>query len=120
MYSMRRETVIVYAHVHTCVPFLFVILSLVPLVCRIQEAAKKRLEQAAKTGKLDMSSLGLPIFPKDVLTIPNLRFLALSDNNIKSIPKEVGLMTALTQLRLVGNQLTTLPAEIGSLTNLQT
>jgi internalin A len=95
--------------------------SLFPLVLVwMQEAAKKRLEQAAKTGKLDMSSLGLPIFPKDVLTIPNLRFLALSDNNIKSIPREVGLMTALTQLRLVGNQITSLPAEIGTLTNLQT
>jgi Leucine-rich repeat (LRR) protein len=85
-----------------------------------KEAAKKRLEQAAKTGKLEMSSLGLPVFPKDVIQIPNLRFLALGDNQIKTIPKEIGLMTALTQLRLVGNQLTSLPAEIGSLTNLQT
>jgi len=88
-------------------------------VCE-QEAAKKRLEQAAKTGKLDMSSLGLPIFPKDVLHIPGLRFLALGDNQIRSIPREIGLMTALTQLRLVGNQLTVLPSEIGNLTNLQT
>ena len=84
------------------------------------EAAKKRLEQAAKTGKLDMSSLGLPIFPKDVLTIPGLRYLALGDNHIKTVPREIGMMTALTQLRLVNNLLTSLPPEIGALTNLQT
>ena len=84
------------------------------------EAAKKRLEQAAKTGKLDMSSLGLPIFPKDVLTIPGLRYLGLGDNHIKTVPCEIGMMTALTQLRLVNNQLTSLPPEIGALTNLQT
>jgi Leucine-rich repeat (LRR) protein len=85
-----------------------------------QEGFKKRLETAYKTGKLELSSMGLPIVPVDVFSIPNLRSLSLADNQIKTVSRDIGLLSAVTQLRLSGNQLTTLPLEIGTLTGLQT
>ena len=58
---------------------------------RHQDKAKKQLEAAVKTGKLDLSGMNLPIFPQDIFAIPNLRNLTLADNQIRSIPKEVFL-----------------------------
>lgn len=55
----------------------------------LQDKAKKQLEAGMKTGKLDLSSFNLPIFPQDIFAIPNLRNLTLADNQIKVLPKEV-------------------------------
>ena len=81
---------------------------------------KNKLDAAAKNGKLDLSGMGLPIFPADIFSIPNLKVLSLSDNQIRQVPPDVGLLTSLTQLRLNGHGLPTLPAELGLLINLQT
>ena len=79
-----------------------------------------RLDAAAKTGKLDMSGMGLPIIPADIFAMPNLKILSLADNQIRQVPPDIAVLSSLTQLRLSGNLISKLPPEIGLLTNLQT
>jgi Leucine-rich repeat (LRR) protein len=86
----------------------------------LQELVKGKLDAASKTGKLDMSGMGLPIIPADIFAMPNLKVLSLADNQIRQVPPDIAVLSALTQLRLSGNMITKLPAEIGLLTNLQT
>ena len=50
----------------------------------------------------------------------NLRFLDLSDNQLKSVPEEIDRLQNLETLMLYINQIERLPESIGSLSNLDT
>ena len=50
---------------------------------------------------------------------PNLRWLILTNNQLKSLPSTVGRLSQLQKLMLAGNQLQTLPEELANCKNLE-
>ena len=50
---------------------------------------------------------------------PNLRWLILTNNQLKSLPSTVGKLSQLQKLMLAGNQLQTLPEELANCKNLE-
>ena len=80
------------------------------MICKTNRAIKRlmniheRIELSKKTGKLDLSKMGLECLPELPTAINSLR---CRDNNLKSLPN---LPETLTYLDCGHNQLTTLPS----------
>lgn len=70
------------------------------------------LQQAAFTGVLSLSYVGLSHVPAQVFDLPLLRRLDLSNNEIRSLPPDLGKLRNLEQLWLNDNPLESLPDEI--------
>jgi Leucine-rich repeat (LRR) protein len=85
--------------------------------------AARNLEDAlaapAETGELHLVVGGFDAFPLEVLTLPNLRLLDLSQNLLTTLPPEIGQLTQLEVLILRGNALRQLPPEVGQMRHLQ-
>lgn len=82
---------------------------------------KPHIENAQKTGVLQLSSKGIGEFPADLMKLVKvLRTLDLSQNKIAILPKSIGDFQMLKQLVLNKNRLRELPAEIGNLKKLET
>ncbi len=71
-----------------------------------------------RTLRLDLAGMGLTTIPSEVLTLTNLRRLALDRNLLKSLPPGIGEMCALEELTLSDNAIQELPPEIANLSNL--
>lgn len=71
--------------------------------------------------KLDFSNNRLVgDLPVEFGSLPNLRVLSLSNNQLTSLPAGLGNMVGLQWVELDSNQLTSLPVEIGKLNGLHT
>jgi internalin A len=78
------------------------------------------MQEARRTGNLDLSNRRLAVLPRDIGQLTDLQSLNLRGNQLTALPPEIGQLTDLQSLELQGNQLTALPPEIGQLTSLQT
>lgn len=82
------------------------------------ELANQYLEKLRET--LDYSFKNLTEFPLEIIEqYPNLKFLDLRNNKLKTLPPEIGQLTNLNGLHLGQNELTALPPEIGKLKKLE-
>lgn len=83
---------------------------------------EKKLIHAQKTGVIQINSLDLAVFPKQIQDIAELRFdaqkwwdivpitkLDLSNNSIKEVPSEIANLKDLVSFRMQNNQLESLP-----------
>jgi Leucine-rich repeat (LRR) protein len=69
--------------------------------------------------KVDLSSRGIRVVPKEILALKMLQSLSLSFNKIGTLDPEIKQLGTLTKLVLTGNCLKTLPDEIGMLFELR-
>ncbi|TGK34862.1 hypothetical protein EHQ12_06135 [Leptospira gomenensis] len=70
--------------------------------------------------RLDLSSQGIAVLPKEVERMRNLEKINLENNKLLTLPKEIGSLQNLRELRLEGNlRFKTFPREIGQLKNLK-
>jgi len=69
---------------------------------------------------MNLYKSGLTSFPKELLKITSLKYLALRRNSISTLLKEIGFMSNLIYLDLRLNKLQKVPESIGLLTNLKT
>ena len=67
---------------------------------------------------INLTGLGLTIFPSEILSLSNLEQLELSDNQLTSIPSEIKNLLNLEYVYLDNNQITSLPSEFWRLQNL--
>ncbi len=72
-----------------------------------------------ETAELYLVGQGYGAFPMEVLQMPQLRLLDLSQNQIATLPAELGLLTQLEVLILRANAIRQIPPEIGQLQRLQ-
>lgn len=77
------------------------------------------IEEAKKTGWLNLSFCNLIALPDAMFELTNLKALSLQHNYLTALPDRLTQLTGLTELYLESNQLETLPAFIGQLTNLK-
>ena len=86
-----------------------------------KQEARRRIEQAARTGatELVLGGLRLTSVPPEITTLENLWYLDLRGNRLTTLPPEIPQLQNLRQLSLSYNQLTVLPPEIGMLQNLR-
>jgi Leucine-rich repeat (LRR) protein len=69
---------------------------------------------------LDLLDYGcIKLLPKEIGQLINLKILYLSNNKLIKLPKEIGNLINLKKLYLDENELTKLPKEIGNLINLK-
>uniref|UniRef100_A0A8C4X0U8 Leucine rich repeat containing 18b n=1 Tax=Eptatretus burgeri TaxID=7764 RepID=A0A8C4X0U8_EPTBU len=68
--------------------------------------------------KLNLSHMGLIIFPKCILQMKDIEELDLSRNGLEMLPETVGVFTQLQQLNVHSNQLQRLPNALGKLRKL--
>ncbi|XP_065152618.1 leucine-rich repeat-containing protein 18 [Paramisgurnus dabryanus] len=68
--------------------------------------------------RLDLSNIGITVFPKCLLKLRNLQELDLSRNKLKTIPEFISQFTALHWLDLHSNHIEQLPESIGRLGSL--
>ncbi|CAH8619897.1 Leucine-rich repeat-containing protein 57 [Schistosoma haematobium] len=78
-----------------------------------------RIENAEKTGVLQVSGLKLKKVPEQVKHLRNLRSLDLSNNKIENIDPWISLLKNLKVLNVENNKLKCFPAEIYLLTKLE-
>lgn len=81
---------------------------------------KDALKEPKATKRLMLRSKGLTSFPADILTLENLNFLDLENNQLQTLPGEIGTLTELKELYFVGNKLTSLPDNVSNLKKLKT
>jgi hypothetical protein len=77
------------------------------------------IEEAKKTGYLNLSFCNLIALPDTMFELTNLQALSLQHNYLTTLPDRITQLTGLTELYLESNQLETLPAFIGQLVNLK-
>jgi hypothetical protein len=77
------------------------------------------IEEAKKTGWLNLSFCNLVALPDPMFELTNLHTLSLQHNYLTTLPDRITQLSGLTELYLESNQLETLPAAIGQLTNLK-
>ncbi|CAH8865629.1 unnamed protein product [Trichobilharzia szidati] len=78
-----------------------------------------RLENAEKTGVLQVSNLKLKKIPEEVKRLRNLRSLDLSNNKIEVIDSWISVLKGLKVLNLENNRLKYLPEQLYLLTKLE-
>lgn len=76
------------------------------------------LAQCTNLEVLGFKSCQLAHIAEQVLP-PNLRWLILTDNHLKTVPASIGQLNQLQKLALAGNQLTDLPAELAACQQLE-
>jgi hypothetical protein len=77
------------------------------------------IDEAKKTGWLNLSFCNLIALPEPMFELTNLQALSLQHNYLTELPDRITELTNLTELYLESNQLETLPASIGQLINLK-
>jgi hypothetical protein len=108
--------------------FAFIMLLLLAGIVTAQETSDfytyedvvRRIETARASGQtgVNLSNMGLMIFPPELLTFYDLTSLNLSNNQLSSLPAEISNLGNLSNLNLENNKLTELPAGIGGLEQL--
>ena len=78
-----------------------------------------KIEEAKKTGELNLSFCNLVSLPESLFELTNLQTLNLQHNYFTILPKRLKELAGLTKLNFELNQLEDLPPEIGELTNLK-
>ncbi|WP_375433958.1 leucine-rich repeat-containing protein kinase family protein [uncultured Hymenobacter sp.] len=76
------------------------------------------LGQCPQLGMVGFKANQIHTLPAAALT-PALRWLILTDNQLRELPEEIGACTAMQKLMLAGNQLRHLPESMAALTNLE-
>lgn len=84
-----------------------------------QAPYSKRIQEAFKSGHLDLANEGLQEIPSDVFNITGLEALYLEGNSISTIPPTISRLKSLKTLNLNGNPIKLLPPEILQLQQLQ-
>lgn len=86
----------------------------------ISNQAASRIARAVQnhSTRLDLRSLNLKEFPKELLQMHRLTELDLSGNRLSSLPEEISKMTNVSLLNLSNNKLSELPDTFSQLTNL--
>jgi Leucine-rich repeat (LRR) protein len=69
--------------------------------------------------KVDLSSRGIRVVPKEILALKMLESLSLGFNKLSSLDPDIKQLSTLTKLVLTGNLLKSLPDEIGTLSELR-
>ena len=77
------------------------------------------IDEAKKTGWLNLSFCNLIALPDPMFELTNLQALSLQHNYLTELPDRITQLSGLTELYLESNQLTELPASIGQLVNLK-
>lgn len=77
------------------------------------------IEEAKKTGWLNLSFCNLIALPDPMFELINLQALSLQHNYLTALPDRLTQLNSLTELYLESNQLEILPASIGQLVNLK-
>src|ERR1700749_3256351 len=77
-------------------------------------------ERKERTGRLDLSYLGLTELPESVAQLSQLHTLYLENNQLTMLPESIAQLSQLRTLLLDNNQLTTLPEPITQLSQLLT
>lgn len=77
------------------------------------------IDEAKKTGWLNLSFCNLITLPDPMFKLTNLQALSLQHNYLTELPDRITELNDLTELYLESNQLTELPASIGRLVNLK-
>ena len=78
-----------------------------------------KIEEAKKTGELNLSFCNLVSLPESLFELTNLQTLNLQHNYFTDFPDRIRALAGLTRLNFELNQLEDLPAGIGALTNLK-
>ena len=78
-----------------------------------------KMEEAKKTGELNLSFCNLVSLPEPLFELTNLQKLNLQHNYFTALPERIKELASLTELNLELNQIAELPLEIGQLVNLQ-
>jgi hypothetical protein len=81
-------------------------------------ALPKTLGGCPSLSMLALRSCGLEEIPPESLA-PNLRWLILTDNNIKELPAKIGDCDKMQKLMLSGNRIESLPSEMAGCKNLE-
>uniref|UniRef100_UPI0037E8B4D2 leucine-rich repeat-containing protein 18 n=1 Tax=Semicossyphus pulcher TaxID=241346 RepID=UPI0037E8B4D2 len=81
--------------------------------------AKKAIRMTRDGGRrLNLSKMGITIFPKCLLKLTNVDEVDLSRNMIQKIPDNIGSFSSLRRLDLHSNKLESVPESIGNLAGL--
>ena len=70
-----------------------------------------RLEAARKSHPtwLDLAGMGLVEFPSGILSLPNLQYISLENNKLKTVPRQLSTLRGLKEIALAGNPIENLP-----------
>lgn len=75
--------------------------------------------QGANSAKLDLSGMGLKIFPEQLYELKDLEYLDISNNSLVTLPLEVGKLENLKYLDLRNNRIKYLPQFLNCLADLE-
>ncbi|MFW9972262.1 MAG: leucine-rich repeat domain-containing protein [Candidatus Odinarchaeota archaeon] len=91
----------------------------IPLKEKFEVNSTCYVKQGDEITGLSIFNCGLSIFPKEILRIKSLKYLALRRNKFNCLPKSIGFLSNLELLDLRINELESLPNSLGLLYKLK-
>ncbi|KAJ3400936.1 hypothetical protein CcCBS67573_g03847 [Chytriomyces confervae] len=89
------------------------------LLAQQTKTVKQRLNEAKRSGFLDLQGLSLSLLPEDVWDMENLRAILIGNNNFTAVPANIpASFPNLQYLDLSRNQITSIPSNLTELSEL--
>lgn len=87
--------------------------------CELIQEAKEDGSKELDLNSLDIKTAELKALMPEILTIPNLEKLNLTDNLLTTLPDTIGALTSLKEINLTRNEIESLPESVENLNSLE-